>query len=160
METKGVYIAKYKTLEVEYQTPMNPDTVSSRRPPTFLGGPGPPHPSLSREAKQKPTSGQLLNQSGSVLPFQSYFLNEEHLLPASDSLSRHPPAPPERGGESKMVASMLNQAPRGLLSAFGGFFFGHTAACGINQHSNPCLLHWKPRVLTTGPPGKSLLSAF
>ena len=33
------------------------------------------------------------------------------------------------------------------------------AVCGIqfpNQGSNPCPLHWKRRVLTTGPPGKSL----
>ena len=28
----------------------------------------------------------------------------------------------------------------------------------LNQGSNPCSLHWERRVLTTGRPGKSLLS--
>ena len=37
-------------------------------------------------------------------------------------------------------------------------YFGHAhEACGIfDQELNPCPLQWKGRVLTTGPPGKSL----
>lgn len=37
---KGGSQSKIQTLEVEYQTPMNPDTVSSHRPPALLRGTG------------------------------------------------------------------------------------------------------------------------
>ena len=45
------------------------------------------------------------------------------------------------------------------------FFFNFLAAWRVrsyfsNQGSNPCPLHWKHRVLTTGPPGKSLFPFF
>ena len=41
---------------------------------------------------------------------------------------------------------------------------GCTMACGIfsfpNQELNPCPLQWKPRILTTGRPGKSQLYGY
>ena len=45
-----------------------------------------------------------------------------------------------------------------LYSAFFFFFFlaEHTGSLFINQGPNLCSLQWKYRVLTTGPPGKSL----
>ena len=40
--------------------------------------------------------------------------------------------------------------------------FGHATPCGIlvphNQGSNLCPLHWKHGILTTGPPGKPLVT--
>ena len=48
-----------------------------------------------------------------------------------------------------------------LKDFFFFFFWPCSTACGIlvpNQGSNPCPLQWKPRVLTTGPTGKSLNS--
>ena len=38
------------------------------------------------------------------------------------------------------------------LSEMKILFFGHP----VQHGSNPCPLHWEHRVLTTGPPGKSL----
>ena len=51
-----------------------------------------------------------------------------------------------------------------LISFFFFFFFWpHWVACGIlvlQSGSNSCPLQWKYRVLTTGPPGKSIYLLF
>ena len=40
--------------------------------------------------------------------------------------------------------------------SFFFLFFGHVGSYFPNQGLNLCPLHWKLRVLTSGPPGKSL----
>ena len=50
------------------------------------------------------------------------------------------------------------------VTAFFPLLFGHATQCGIlvphNKGSNLRLLHWKHGILTTGPPGKSLVTTF
>ena len=59
-------------------------------------------------------------------------------------------------GQMKQVISLSYSFPLGHLHFF--FFFGHTmwhlGSWFPDQGWNPCPLHWKHGVWTTGPPGK------
>ena len=43
-----------------------------------------------------------------------------------------------------------------LFLLFFGYATQHVGYYFLDQGLNPCFLHWKHRVLTSGPPGKSL----
>ena len=105
-----------------------------------------------KKKKKKPSERRQRRKSAyCMIPFHLYEVLEPAISIYSDKKSTSC-----LGGQSGGLTE------KGLAWTAQGIFFFFLAvpwACGISvpdQGRNPCPLQWKCRVLTTGPPGKSL----